>query len=70
MQNSGDHETLSCACHVGLHVGLSSIQTSLIPSAFNLYCKVMWVGLCVFNQGEILDFSGNGLSSPCVKVPL
>ena len=41
-----------------------------MPLAFKLYCKVMWVGLCVFNQGEILDFGGNGLSSPCVKVPL
>ena len=34
IQNPVDHKTSSIACHVGLHLGLSSIQTwSLRPSS-------------------------------------
>jgi hypothetical protein len=30
MQNPVDHETVSIACHVGLHVGFSTIQTPFV----------------------------------------
>lgn len=68
-QNQVDHELLFMACHVGLHVlGFSSIQTSVVPWAIKLKCKVKWDGLGILH--EILDFNGHEPSSPRVKVPL
>ena len=35
-----DHSTFTIACHVELHVGFPFIQTSLVPSALEIQCKV------------------------------
>jgi hypothetical protein len=39
-QISGDHETLSIVCHVGLHVDFSFMKSSLGLSAFTFVCEV------------------------------
>ena len=36
MQNLVEHKILRISCHVGLHVGLSSIHISLVPYALKL----------------------------------
>ena len=49
-QNPVDHESVSIACHVGLHVGFPIIQTSFVPETLKLWCKVKWDSLGIFHQ--------------------
>ena len=53
MQNLVDHETSSIAC-LGLHVGISSIETPLVPWAF--------LGSSVRRSEMVLTFSTNEVS--------
>lgn len=66
-ENPVDCETLSTACHAGLHIGISSIQSSSVPQAL-LQSEVGRSRH--FPPMRILDFSGYGPSSSCIKCPL
>ena len=66
-ENPVDCETLSTACHAGLHIGISSIQSSSVPQAL-LQSEVGRSRH--FPPMRILDFTGYGPLSSCIKCPL
>ena len=66
----GDNETLSTVHHAGLHVGNSSMKSSLSLYAFTFVCEMNLDGLRPFDQWELLGCNGYGPSVLCVKWPL
>ena len=65
-QIPGGHEPVSI---IGRHVDFASMMSSLGISAFTFICEVKLDGLRPFDQRELLDYSGHGPSTLCVKWP-